>query len=130
MLERIRRRRGDLLLLGGFLLIGCIIGIVLLYTGSKGGEVQVRVAGEIRESYPLGEDRTVEVKGIGGGSNLLVIEDGKAYISEATCPDKVCIGMGKISRRGESVVCLPNQVVIEVVSGSEKETDDIDIIVK
>lgn len=114
-----KRRKGDFLLLGGLLLFGCLIGFFLLLTGQAGSQVQVRVAGSVVETFSLNQDRRYPITGANGGANLLVIQDGQAWIEEASCPDGLCVHMGKIDRDGQSVVCLPNQVVVEVVSGSD-----------
>ena len=124
-MEKRKPRRADLLLLLGLLAFGGIIGLCLLLTGRSGGEVQVRVAGETVGTYQLNKNRSVTIDGV-GGTNLLVIEDGTAAITEADCPDALCVNMGKISRAGQSIVCLPHQVVVEVV----EESDDggVDLI--
>ena len=124
-MEKRKPRRADLLLLLGLLAFGGIIGLCLLLTGRSGGEVQVRVAGEIVGTYQLNKNQSVTIDGV-GGTNLLVIEDGTAAITEADCPDALCVNMGKISRAGQSIVCLPHQVVVEVV----EESDDggVDLI--
>ena len=57
------------------------------------------------------------------GSNTLVIEDGKAHISDADCGDHTCIHTGRISREGEQIVCLPHKLVIEIASGVAPEID-------
>ena len=49
-----------------------------------------------------------------GGQNHLVIQDGCARIEEADCPDKLCVKQGTVSESGESLVCLPNRVVVAV----------------
>ena len=70
---------------------------------------------------------TFEITGVDGGTNLLVIRDGAAWIEEADCPDALCVGMGRVRRVGQSVVCLPHKVVVEIVG----ETDDtgVDVFV-
>lgn len=55
------------------------------------------------------------------GTNTLVIQSGKAYISEANCPDKQCMKQGKISRAGEMLVCLPNRVVVKIIDNKKDE---------
>ena len=72
------------------------------------------------EVYPLNKDG---VFSLNGGTNTLVIENGEAWVSEANCPDKVCMGMGKISKNGEFIACLPNQVIIVVEGGEESPVD-------
>lgn len=121
-----KQHRADLLLLGGLLLIGCLLGLFLLLTGREGAQVQVRVAGAVAEVFPLNRDRTYTIEGAEGGTNLLVIQDGEAWIEEASCPDGLCVHMGKIHRDGQSVVCLPNQVVVEIVA--EGEQSDVDLV--
>ena len=119
-----RKCRWDIPLLLGLLAVGGIIGVCLLLTGRSGGAVQVRVAGEITGTYPLNKVQTVQIDGI-GGTNLLVIADGSASVAEADCPDALCIHMEQIHRAGQSIVCLPHQVVVEVVDGSDENGVDL-----
>lgn len=81
--------------------------------------------------YTLTDDYKTEFSvDIGSGSyNTIHIEDGKIWIHDATCPDKVCLSQGKISNDGELIVCLPNKLLVQIKDNQETE-DDIDIIVK
>ncbi len=135
----VKKHKNDLIALIVICALGGIMCTVFMVFGSTGDEVRVKVAGEVVETIPLNSDGTYEIAGADGGSNLLVIEDGKAYISEASCPDGLCKGMGAINMEGQSIVCLPNKVVVEIVSdGKEaaggnnetKDTDKIDTMVK
>lgn len=83
--------------------------------------VEVRVDGEEFGCWPLSEDMTVEID----GTNQLVIEDGQADMVWADCPDKLCVRQRAISREGESIICLPNKVVVSVVGGEEREVDAV-----
>ena len=49
------------------------------------------------------------------GKCILVISDGKADMESADCPNQICVHHGAISHTGETIVCLPNRVVIEVI---------------
>lgn len=60
------------------------------------------------------------------GYNLVEIGDEEVRVIEASCPDKVDVKQGFISKIGESIICLPNRMVIEI-KGVEKE-DQIDIM--
>ena len=88
-------------------------------TGS-GAMAVVTVASGEQQSYPLNKDGVFPLN---GGSNTLVIENGEAWVSEANCPDKICMGMGKISRNGEFIACLPNRVIIVIEGGEENPVD-------
>lgn len=120
-MESFKLRKADLLLLAAALVFGAVLAAVLLLR-SPGGTVQVRVAGAVTAAYPLDVDASYTITGANGGTNLLVIEDGAARIEEASCPDGVCIHTGRIRRNGQSIVCLPNQVVVEIVSDTENSS--------
>lgn len=121
-MESFKLRKADLILLAGALAVGAVLAAVLLLRSSGGGTVQVRVAGVVTAGYPLDRDASYTIIGANGGTNLLVIEDGTARVEEASCPDGVCVHTGRIRRNGRSIVCLPNQVVVEIVSGTENSS--------
>jgi hypothetical protein len=123
-----KRGKADLLLLGGILAVGAVLGLVLLLTRHSGTQVQVRVDGMVVANYALSQNRTYEIEGVDGGTNLLVIENGEAWVEEASCPDGLCQNMGKISQNGQSVICLPNKVVVEICSGEEENDTGVDMI--
>lgn len=72
--------------------------------------------------YSLNEDQTVELN---GGTNTLVIEDGYADVTDANCPDKLCVSQKKISKDGESIICLPNKLVVSISGGEERDFDTV-----
>ena len=121
-MESFKLRKADLLLLAAALVFGAMLAAVLLLRSPGGGTVQVRVAGAVTAGYPLDVDASYTITGANGGTNLLVIEDGAARIEEASCPDGVCVHTGRIRRNGQSIVCLPNQVVVEIVSETENSS--------
>ena len=47
------------------------------------------------------------------GENLIEIKDGNIRIISADCPDKLCMRHGKLHSKYDSIVCLPNKLVIE-----------------
>lgn len=118
--------RRDLILLLAVLVIG-LIGIVILYTrpAALNGEVEVAVDGEVVMTLPLSEDTEVTIEGVDGGENLLVIQDGTAKIESASCPDGICVRHYAISRDGESIICLPNRVVVTIRGGEKGDVDAV-----
>ncbi len=56
------------------------------------------------------------------GYNLVQIGDGEVRVLEASCPDKIDVLQGTISKPGEMIVCLPNRLVIEI-KGTNEERD-------
>ncbi|MEA3423273.1 MAG: NusG domain II-containing protein [Bacillota bacterium] len=59
------------------------------------------------------------------GYNKIVIEDGIVSMLEADCKDQVCVLSKAISKPGESIVCLPHKVVVQI-NGAAK--NDVDVI--
>ncbi len=106
------RRIGDLVLILVLLLIGLLSFFLIRALAPRGEVLEVRVDGVTVATYSLSEEGEYPIL---GGKNVLVIEDGAAYMKSADCPDKLCVGMGKIRRAGESVTCLPNRVVLVIV---------------
>ncbi len=107
-------RKKDGILFLGLILLGLIFSLTLIFNSKSGDRVNVRVDGRILESFSLDIDREYLIKGYDGGENMLVIKDGEAYISHADCPDGLCIKMGHISRRGQSIICLPHRISVEI----------------
>lgn len=122
ILDISRKFKNDLYVIGVMVLIG-IIGLIAYRFFDAGEYAVVYVSGEKKAVYPLCEDISVEIEGY-RGSNLLIIEDKKAYLKEATCPDKLCVGMGAISKSGQTIICLPNRVSIEI-TGKAPQYDSI-----
>ena len=117
-----KSRRNDLLLI--LLLLAAAGGVWawLCFTRTQSAEVRVTVNGSVYATYPLDENRTVRI-GDDRNYNILVIKDGEAWISEASCPDKVCVKKGKIRYDGQSIICLPNKLVVEAVGGKTAQED-------
>ncbi|MFR8236871.1 MAG: NusG domain II-containing protein [Dorea sp.] len=88
--------------------------------GTDTGSVVVKVDGEIEAVYSLGENREVSIN---GGTNILKISDGTADITEADCPDQICVKQRSIAADHESIICLPNKVVVEISSDRESGID-------
>ena len=121
-----KNTKAEIILIGTFVLIGTLLGIWLLLTQQPGTVVEVRVSCQTVEAFSLLDNEEYEIQGV-GGHNLLVIENGEAWIEDADCPDALCRGMGKISMAGQSVVCLPHEVVVEII-GESTGTDEIDFV--
>lgn len=111
--------RNDLILIGIILSVSVILFIVLKTTSKTGDKVEVTVDGELVASYSLEENTQYNIKTDGGHINTLVIENGKAYVKYADCPDKICQNHKPISLDGDSIICLPHKVAITVSRGDE-----------
>ena len=108
---------GDWWLVGGVVLAVLLVAAGLWLFAGRGQQVEVTVDGKVVETLPLSTDTTVTIPGV-GGENTLVIANGTARVSEADCPDGLCVSHRAISRAGESIICLPHRVVVTVTGGT------------
>ena len=118
----LRSHRNDILLVVVLLLLSGALALFLRLTRQDGGIVSVQVDGEALFELPLNEDRSL-VLGEGEHTNTLVIADGQAQVTEASCPDQICVRQGAIQYAGESIVCLPHKLVVTVQGGPPPDID-------
>lgn len=116
-------KKNDWLVLIVVLSAAAFIFFVCYFVGDEHpGYVTVRIDGEITETYDLSEDQVVEIN---GGTNTMKIENHSVDMTEADCPDKLCVHQKAISKNNENIICLPNKVVIQIVSQDESVIDAV-----
>ena len=108
----------DLILISVILAVILASALLVTLTKRAGDYLIVRIDGEEAGRYSLSEDGDYELN---GGTNILHIEGGRAWLTDADCPDHLCIKQGKIDENGETITCLPNRLTVTVYS--EKKTD-------
>ena len=102
----------DIILIAAFVIIAVIAFVVINHFVKKDGAfVQIKVDGHQ------------------GGSNIVTIENGGVTMTDADCPDKLCVKTGRISKTGETIVCLPHRVVVEII-GAAADDSGVDSIVR
>lgn len=107
----------------GLVSLGLLLA-VLFHPRTEGAFVQVSVAGEVTAVVSLSEDRVLSIDGV-GGKNTLTISDGEAVMTDADCPDAICVHSRGIRHTGEQIICLPHQVVCQIIGD---DTQDLDVI--
>ena len=113
-----KKHRNDIFLVLGVLCLA-LIGFIIFKTNLKTGSyVNVLINGKVTETYRLNQDIKTTIL-TQNGENVLVIENGEAYINSADCPDKICAKHRKISKTGETIVCLPHKLVIEITENKK-----------
>lgn len=123
-----KKKRNDLLLIGIFLAAAlAVLFFQNFFMQEKGDFVTVTQDGEVIGQYSLWENRTIPLEKE-HGYNLLVIENGSAKMAEADCPDKLCVKQRRISRSGESLICLPHKLIVTVDRKGQKETSGVDSV--
>lgn len=105
-------KKGDIIVFASIIILSVLL-FSFSFFGDDGKQVAVTVDNKPYRAYSLDKNGEYEIK-TENGKNTLVISDGAAYFKDSDCPDKTCQRMGKISKAGETIVCLPHKVVAEV----------------
>ncbi len=108
-----RAKRNDFILIFLLLMLSAVFGFFCWMNASDGNLIIVTVNGEAVGSYPLNRDDVVEIR-TEYGENVLVIENGKAFMRSADCPNGICCAHKPIFRDGEAIVCYPHKLVVMV----------------
>ena len=123
MLKKIlgnKKLLADSILVASLLLVALSVFLIITLTRKDGAFAVVSVDGDKVAEYSLAIDGEYLLN---GGTNILVIENGRAYMKDADCPDRLCVHQGKKSHSGERIVCLPNRVMVEIVGDGKEGVD-------
>ncbi len=119
-------KKNDRILIGALLGAAFVLLLAMFFAkqNTVNGEAVILIEGEEYARYPLSEDRIVTIPGLLGG-NELTIEGGSAWMSQAVCPDKICMDFGKIHYNTEMIVCRPGSIVVIIENGEASELDAV-----
>ena len=116
-------KKADIILFICLILIGGALSYLAFSGSSTGDLVVVKVNGEIYGKYSLTKDRIIIVNR-DGHTNKITIKGGKVQVSKSNCKNQVCVKQGSISSTHQSIVCIPNRVVVSI-EGRDGEYDVI-----
>jgi len=117
------RLRDDLLVVGAILAAALVIFLLFQGRTLLLGEASAEQTGPYAvvantegtyEVLPLSQDTTLDVSS-DLGENLVAVHDGAVYIASSDCRNQTCVGMGTASKAGDTIICLPHHLVIQVV---------------
>lgn len=117
-------RKADIILFVILISFGIASSVWLSMTSHSGEKAIVKVDGKMYGAYSLSEDKTIAVKQ-GNKLNVIKIKHGSVTMSEASCDNQVCVKHKSISRTGESIICLPNKVVVSISGKGANSYDSI-----
>lgn len=112
----------DIMILLFLLLVGIFFSVWIFFPDSAPGNfLEIRQNGEILKTLPLNQNTRETVSGE-GGTNTFIIQDGSVSMIEADCGDHTCIQTGSIQKNGESIVCLPHRLVLQIIAAEDSST--------
>ena len=102
-----------------------IFALVGKVTALPAQALRITVNGETHGIYDITEDQEIKIN----DTNICQIEDGKVRMTWADCPDQICVHTAEISKDGGSIICLPNRIVLEIISEVPEDTGEkVDVI--
>lgn len=113
------KKRDCCLVAAVFLLAGILWAVTVFLQEEDGSTLCISVDNEIYGSYSLLEDQEITI----GETNVCKIENGEAFMISGQCPDQVCVHSHPISKKGETIICMPNRVVLEITEGVDADVD-------
>ena len=115
-------KKADIILFVILIVFGLTLSWLSVRGAVTGRTVVIRVGGEEYGTYALEKDQTVTVEQ-DGRTNVIVIQDGTVHMASSTCKNQICVEHAPITKTNESILCLPNQVSIEITGGEDGEID-------
>ena len=105
--------RADILLIVGIMIL-TIAGLFVWKKLQKpGAYVDILIDGTSVKTLQLDKDASYEVMQEAGVTTV-VVQDGSVTVQDADCPDKICENHRAINRTGETIICLPHKLVVEI----------------
>ena len=123
-----KKSKNDMILIGGGLVLALVVYLLMSFFQGQvthNAKAVVTIDGALYGSYPLDTDLVERIELPDGSYNILEIKEGKADITEASCPDGICVNHRPVNKQSQSIVCLPNKVVVEIESGEQAELDAV-----
>lgn len=108
-------QRRNTVLFAALLLAALLLALaVQRFFGEPGGVAVVQVDGETVAKLPLGEDTELLIGSETAAYNRVTVSGGKVAVTDADCPDRVCVRTGAIDSQGQVIACLPHKLIVTV----------------
>lgn len=105
-----------------FVFVGAVClgaALMLQLPGERGVSIEIYQQGALLHTLPLDAPTQLTITAPNGGSNTVTVEGGAVCVSHASCPDQVCVRQGWVDSGAVPIVCLPNQLVIQIKGGEQ-----------
>lgn len=101
-------KKGDIIIILSVLVLS-ITSAFIFISGGDANSVTVKKNDKIIYRGSIYENKTIDTNG-----NIVEIKGGKVKVTSATCKNQICVNHREIDKKGESIVCLPNMVIVEI----------------
>ena len=102
-------KKGDIIIAVSVIIAAAVVFLVFLVGGTKGKNVVIKQSESVIGTYSLKKDKVIEL-----GTNTIEIKNGKVEVIWTSCKNHICKKHLPISKSGESIVCLPNKIIVTI----------------
>lgn len=114
--------RNDIIVILTFLAIALVLFAFIKNPSNSGSVAVVELNGKEIGRYPLSNEISLPIESHDGDILLVLqIKDKEVFVSSSVCKDHSCERMGRISKKGESIICLPSRIIIKIQGDSYTE---------
>ncbi len=106
-------KTADIILLISVVIISA--GFVMVKSSGSSGKAVIYTGGVKTGELDMKKDSVVDT-----GKMVIESKNGRISVKKSDCPRQICSHAAAICRPGESIVCVPNKVLIEIESPGEK----------
>ncbi len=123
-MDKFKVKKADVIIAVAVLCAAALVLLCFNIFAGSGSAAVIEQNGTVIAELPLDENAVFEVKDGGRVTNVVEVKDGAVSVTKADCPDKICKNHRAVSKSGESIVCLPNKVIV-TVRGDSGEVDGV-----
>lgn len=102
-------KRFDIILIISLLFVSLALFIIFGLIKKQGNRVIIKQNNAVVYRGELSNNREISLK-----HNTVKIKNGEVFMQSADCKNQICVKTGKISKSGETIICLPNKVIVEI----------------
>lgn len=122
-------KKGDIILVVVLLVVAVSVIAAMVVFKEDNANVEkiavIKQSNKVLKEIRLNKVGKSERITVGGSyKNIILIENGEIRFEESTCPDKVCVKTGWLTKEGDMAVCLPNQVIVKI-EGTNRDVDGV-----
>ena len=123
-------KKMDIVIIAVLLIISFTPHLIFFKTSqksSKNNYAIIKVDGKIHKKIDLSNVKNNEKVNLNlpNGKNTLLIKNNSIQMDSANCNDALCVKQGNISKVGQTIICLPHKLIIEIKGDELDSKDDL-----
>lgn len=123
-------KKMDIVIIAVLLIISFTPHLIFFKTSqksSKNNYAIIQVDGKIHKKIDLSKVKKSEKVNLNlpNGKNTLLIKNNSIQMDSANCNDALCVKQGNISKVGQTIICLPHKLIIEIKGDELDSKDDL-----